>query len=135
MKAIVALVALLLAAQAPPDTGPGTVSQRDFKRLAAAQKILVVDVRLTDNFVEGHIPRAISLPFTGPQWPAEYDKTIEMLKAATKPVVIYCACHRETLSIRVAFLLSELGVKDTRVLVGGWNVWFNEGNRIAKGAR
>jgi rhodanese-related sulfurtransferase len=135
MKAIVAAIALLVAAQTPPNTGPAQVSQRDFKRLAAASKILIVDVRPAGTFREGHIPRAISLPFEGRRWPAEYDKTVEMLKAAAKPVVIYCACHGESFSIRAANTLSDEGVKDTRVLVGGWNVWYNDGNRIAKGPK
>jgi rhodanese-related sulfurtransferase len=135
MKAIVALVALLASAQAPPGTGPAQVSQRDFKRLAAARKILIVDVRPAGTFREGHIPRAISLPFMGERWPAEYDKAVETLKAATKPIVIYCACHGETFAIRAAGVLSEAGVKDARVLVGGWNVWFNDGNSVATGPR
>ena len=135
MKAIVALVALLAAAQAPPYAGPAKVSQREFKRLAAAQKILIVDTRSASEFRDGHIPRAISLPFHKPRWAAEYDGTVAMLKTATKPVVFYCACRGETQSIEAAGMLSEEGVKDTRVLVGGWNVWFNEGNRIAKGPK
>ena len=135
MKAIVALVALLAVAQAPPYVGPGKVSMKDFKRLAAAQKVLIVDTRSASEFRDGHIPRAISLPFTVSRRPAEYDATVEALKAATKPIVFYCACRGETQSIRAADALSEEGVKDTRVLVGGWNVWFNDGNRIAKGPK
>ena len=135
MKAIVALVALLASAQAPPYVGPGKVSMKDFKRLAAAQKILIVDTRSANEFRDGHIPRAISLPFTVSRRPAEYDATVEALKTATKPIVFYCACRGETQSIRAADALSEEGVKDTRVLVGGWNVWFNNGNRIAKGPK
>ena len=133
MKAIVALVALLAAAQAPPQVGPGKVSMREFKRLAAAQKILIVDTRSAEQFREGHIPRAMSLPFNAS--PAEYDATVETLKRATKPIVLYCACRGETQSIEAADMLSEKGVKDARVLVGGWNVWFNDGNRISKGPR
>jgi rhodanese-related sulfurtransferase len=135
MKAIVALVALLAASQAPPSTAPAKVLQKEFKRLAAAQKILIVDVRPVTAFRDGHIPRAMSLPLERGHWPAEYDDTVARLKAATKPIVLYCACSGETLSIQVADLLSEEGVKDLRVLVGGWNTWVNDGNRTAKGPK
>ena len=40
MKAIVAVLVFLVAAQAPPPV-PAKVSMQDFKRLAAAQKILI----------------------------------------------------------------------------------------------
>ena len=135
MKALVAALVLFIAAQTPPAAAPARVSQRDFKRLAAAQKILILDVRPETAFRDGHIPRAISLPFVRGHWPEEYDPTVERLKAAVKPVVIYCACSGETLSLEVAGILSDAGVKELRVLRGGWNTWVNDGNRTAKGVK
>ena len=135
MKAIVALVALLAVGQTPQSAAPVKVSQRDFKRLAAAQKILIVDVRPATAFRDGHIPRAISLPLERGHWPAESDATIDRLKTAVKPIVIYCACSGETLSIQAADMLSEAGVAGARVLVGGWNTWVNDGNRVVTGVK
>jgi len=135
MKAIVALVALLAIGQAPPSAAPARVSQREFKRLAAAQKILIVDVRPSTAFRDGHIPRAISLPLERGHWPAEYDAAVERLKTAVKPIVIYCACSGETLSIQAADMLSDAGVAGARVLVGGWNTWVNDGNRVTTGSK
>ncbi len=135
MTTIVAALLLFVAAQPPPVAAPVRVSQRDFRRLAAAQKILILDVRPATAFRDGHIPRAISLPRERGRWPAEYDATVERLKTAVKPIVIYCACSGETLSIEMADLLSEEGVKDMRVLRGGWNTWVNDGNRTVKGAK
>ena len=135
MTAIVAAIAVRVAAQAPPVTSPSGVSQLEFKRLAAAQKIVIVDVRSADEFREGHIPRALSLPLETSRWPAEYDRTVAALKVTKKPVVLYCACHGETQSIRAAYSLVEEGVEDARVLVGGFNDWVNDGNRIMTGPK
>ena len=133
--AILASIAVVVAMQTPPAADAVKMSQRDFTRLAAAQKILIVDVRPATAFTDGHIPRAISLPLKKALWPGAYAETIARLKAAGKPVVIYCACSGETLSLELAGMLNEQGVTDTHVLVGGWNTWANAGNRIAKGPK
>ena len=132
---VVALVAMLAAAQAPAESAPGKMTQREFKRLAAASKVVIVDVRNASNFRDGHIPRAISLPFDGTPWSAAYDEAVETLKAAAKPVVVYCACKGETQALNAAYKLSEHGLSDVRVLVGGWNDWFNNHNRVARGPK
>lgn len=135
MNLAVALLALSVGAQAPAPPAPSRVPQREFKRLAAAQKILIVDVRSPREFADGHIPRAISIPFSGSQWSDEYDPAVAMLKASAKPVVLYCACHGDVLSVQAANSLLAEGVKDARVLAGGWNDWVNDGNRVAKGTK
>jgi 3-mercaptopyruvate sulfurtransferase SseA len=32
-------------------------------------------------------------------------------------------------------MLQQRGVKDIRALLGGWNQWVNDGNKITKGDR
>jgi 3-mercaptopyruvate sulfurtransferase SseA len=32
-------------------------------------------------------------------------------------------------------MLQQRGVKDIRALLGGWNQWINDGNKIVKGDR
>jgi rhodanese-related sulfurtransferase len=116
--------------------GVPRVSQREFKRLIARKNVVIVDVRPEDRFHDGRIPGAVSLPLESePDWPAKYDATIEKLKAANKPVVTYCGCEQEVSAARAARLLSERGVSRAFALTGGWNDWFNNGNRIAKGGR
>ena len=86
------LVAAALAVQFVPSDGAPRISQGDFKKLRAGKNVVVVDTRNEEAYQRGHIPGAILLPLEGlPIWPSEYDKTAEMLKAAKKPIVTYCA--------------------------------------------
>ena len=132
---ILAIVAALLFGQTAPVTSPGKLTQRQFKRMSAAKQIVLVDVRTKTEFTDGHIPGAISMSFASINWMPEYDGMVETFKAAKKPVVLYCACRGESQALRAADILIEHGLTDVRVLVGGWNDWFNQNNRIAKGTR
>jgi rhodanese-related sulfurtransferase len=85
-------IALGFAVQPVPTDGAPRISQDDFKKLRAQKNVIIVDTRNEDAYRRGHIPGAILLPLEGqPSWPAEYEKTVEMLKAARKPIVTYCA--------------------------------------------
>ena len=92
----VALAVVLSAGQAraqlmPPDGVP-RITQADFKKLQASGGVITVDTRLADAYRNGHIPGAILLPLEGlASWPREFEKTVEMLKAAKKPIATYCA--------------------------------------------
>jgi predicted sulfurtransferase len=84
----------LLVAALLPQSGIDAlrISQQDFKTLVAAKNVIIVDTRNEDAFPAGHIPGAIKLPLEGLMtWPAEYEKTAEMLVKSSKPVVTYCA--------------------------------------------
>jgi predicted sulfurtransferase len=78
---------LLVLAQA---TQPSTqdpvprISQEDFKKLLAEDKVLVLDVRSEEAYKIGHIPGALSVPFL------KLEERIQELKAAKKPIVAYC---------------------------------------------
>jgi len=135
MLAQLLVVAAFVVAQTAEPDAPARVTQREFKRLRAAQSILVVDTRIANTYRAGHIPGALSLPVEGASWPPEYEKAVETLKAATKPVIVYCGCVADANAVRAARLLKDAGVRDVRVLTGGWVEWFNGGNRVAKGTK
>lgn len=109
------------------------ISQQEFKQLVAAKAVSIVDTRSEHEFAEGHIPGAVSLPDyeTGAATPAAR-KTIERLKAAGRPVVVYCACPAEGTSLRTARVLRGEGLTGARALTGGWVEWFNGGNPIER---
>jgi predicted sulfurtransferase len=89
MRTAFLLVGLALLPQA---IDAPRISQQDFKKLVAAKNVIIVDTRNEDAFPAGHIPGAIKLPLEGLMtWPAEYEKTAEMLVKSTRPVVTYCA--------------------------------------------
>jgi predicted sulfurtransferase len=87
------LLLLALAALLPQSgIDAPRISQAEFKKLVAAKNVIVVDTRNADAFPLGHIPGAIKLPLEGQMtWPAEYEKTADMLVKSSKPVVTYCA--------------------------------------------
>jgi rhodanese-related sulfurtransferase len=92
MRTLFVATAVAAGVQLAPTDGAPRISQVEFKQLRAAKKVIVVDTRNEDAYTRGHIPGAILLPLEGlPTWPAEYNKTVDTLKAAKKPIVTYCA--------------------------------------------
>jgi rhodanese-related sulfurtransferase len=91
MKVVLMILALLAPLAQSPDGAP-RITQKEFKKLAASGRVIIVDTRNADAYAQGHIPRAILLPLEGlVSWPAEYEKTAQMLTKAKVPVVTYCA--------------------------------------------
>jgi len=135
MHIVVALAAWLVAAQTALPVDPPRITQEQFKRLHETHAVVVVDVRGERLFSSGHIPDAISLPVEGREWAPQYEATVDELKRAAKPVIVYCACASDTGALHAAAILSQRGVGDVRVLTGGWVDWFNAGNPIEKGQK
>lgn len=68
------------------------ISQQEFRKLVAANKVVIVDTRNLDAFEEGHVRGALALPLEGQlTWPDAYEKTVAVLQKTRKPVVTYCA--------------------------------------------
>ena len=72
------------AAVAMPKTD--RMSMAEFKKLLAANDVVVIDVRSTDSYTAGHIPGALSVP----------EETItsalaEKLKKMGRPIATYCS--------------------------------------------
>ena len=73
------------AAMAPmPKTD--RITMADFKKLAAAGNVVIIDVRSTEAYQSGHIPGALSVP----------EETINAavalkLKKMGKPIATYCS--------------------------------------------
>ena len=62
------------------------IAMADFKRLLAANDVVVLDVRSAESYAAGHIPGALSVP----------EETInsalaEKLKKMGKPIATYCS--------------------------------------------
>ena len=92
LTAIVVAAAFTLHPAAQVIDAAPRITQEEFKKLRASGDVIVVDTRNPDAYEFSHIPGAVLLPLEGLQtWPAEYEKTFLMLKAAKKPIVTYCA--------------------------------------------
>jgi rhodanese-related sulfurtransferase len=61
------------------------ISQADFRKALEAGTVLVLDVRDSASYANGHIPGAKSIPLD------ELTRHVEELRAATTRIVTYCA--------------------------------------------
>ena len=81
------------AAQSKADSGPplpmpksDRISMAEFKKLLAANAVVVVDVRGPESYANGHIPGALMIP------EGEINGEVaEKLKKLRKPVATYCS--------------------------------------------
>ena len=86
--------------------------------------VLFVDARSQDNYEEGHISGAVSLPL------GEFDEKIESFlskHALDQPMVTYCSGRTCEDSHKLARLLLEAGFTDLRVFIDGFPGWEAEG--------
>jgi len=131
----------LLAAQTNPPKAPGSPTAKaspptivieritvdELKKLVDTDQVLVLDVRAADAYREAHIPGALPAPL------ADLGKYVEMLKAAKKPIVTYCACTDEATAARASLKLHTAGIPGVRALLGGLKKWQADGNPVAHG--
>jgi len=82
------LAALLAACGSATAQGQRTavrIPMAEFKQLHQQDAVVVLDVRDTQSYAEGHIPGALSVPEDSVQ------QHLARLKALKKPIVTYCA--------------------------------------------
>jgi len=107
--------------------------KRGSKQLSPAQATLlinhsdaiVVDIRNTSQFTEGHIIGALSIPLEEIK-----DKWKKLEKFKSQPVVIVCMSGTD--SPRAASLLTEQGFS-VRILAGGIRAWLDADMPLVKG--
>ena len=90
---------------------------------AHAEGAVIIDVREPDEYAEGHIAGARSLPLS--QLPA---RTSEV----PQDQVVYLVCQGGGRSSKAAELLSASG-HDARSVVGGTDAWIESGGETASG--
>lgn len=99
MRTLLATACLMLAllpasgrAQGADAIDAPRISQQAFKKLIAANNVIIVDTRVLEAFEKSHIKGALPLPLEGRlTWPESYEKTVAVLIKTKKPVVAYCA--------------------------------------------
>src|SRR5438132_7583752 len=109
------------ARQVVPEEGPAEVA----RRLAAGEKIVVIDVRDPDEFRDGHLEAAtnISRGFL------EFRVGTAVTDPST-PVVLYCQTGLR--SLLAAKALKELGYQNVINLQGGFQKWTQSGLPVVK---
>lgn len=121
------MAAAVLHAQAPTQEELNRVprlSIAEFKALHAKNAVLTIDVRDPHGYDAGHIPGALNVSIV------DIEIMANKVLRDKRPVVAYCACPDEHSSLVVAAKLAKVGVKDIKVLVGGWNAWTKSGGKV-----
>jgi rhodanese-related sulfurtransferase len=97
------------------------------KEISDKGDVLFVDARSQDNYEDGHIPQAISLPV------GQFDERIESLLdrySSDQPIVTYCSGRTCEDSHDLAQFLSDAGFTNVRIFIDGFPGWEAEGYPI-----
>ena len=141
------LLAFVLTVPSAEDAKPAypraelLVEAADLTKAEAASRFLILDSRSRTSYREGHLPGAVWLDavawtrsFKDGRDRDEWAKRIGTLGIdGRKPIVIY-GLGRSQDPVRMWWILRYWGVKDARLLNGGWNAWQAAGGRIEKEA-
>lgn len=99
--------------------------QTDPKHLSAQQAaqwltgnktVVVLDVRTPSEFRTGHLPNAVNVDYTAP----DFDQQVAKLTKAT-PYLLHCAVGGR--STKALAVLQKLAFRDVRHLDGGIRAW------------
>ncbi|HWP64459.1 MAG TPA: molybdopterin-synthase adenylyltransferase MoeB [Candidatus Limnocylindria bacterium] len=104
------------ARAAVPEVSPEEVKAR----LAAGKPVALLDVREREEFRQGYIPGAVSLPRGFLEMRVE-----EAIPDKNIPVIAYC--QGGTRSLLAGRILKELGYRDVVSMRGGFGAWKNQG--------
>lgn len=118
-------------------TGSGSIpvpvefSIEDLEPLTTVNQAVIIDTRSREEYCQGHIPGAISIPFT------EFNAgRVDLTSLGTDlQLVTYCEGASCQQSLDVAVQLSLLGYDNVAFYIGGWEEWLSRGKPIVKGCR
>ena len=97
------------------------------RKLYNSGKFVFVDARSRDDYVEGHIKGAVSLPV------GEFDEKIDVFLEEYSPekaIITYCSGRTCEDSHRLAQLLLEFGYEKINVFIDGYPGWVTRGYPI-----
>jgi rhodanese-related sulfurtransferase len=93
--------------------------------------VIFVDARDTEEFKQGHIKGALSLPI------GNFDHQGPLFKdlvPSDTSIITYCDGIGCESSLELAEVLLDSGYKDVKVFYGGWREWKDTGHPVEKGA-
>lgn len=124
MAVFAGLLALPAFAQQEDTSKVPRITLAEFKPLHAVNAVLTIDVRDPHGFDAGHIPGALNVSVV------DIEIMANRVLKETRPVVAYCACPDDGSSLYVAAKLMRVGVKNIKVLTGGWAGWTKGGGKV-----
>jgi rhodanese-related sulfurtransferase len=106
------------------------ISLDEAKNLHQSGGAVFLDARPLEDFTQGHIQGAISLP-----WQEAEQRVMDITAdlASDAAIITYCDGDTCDLSRDLALFLENLGFSNVRVLVNGWTLWRDAGLPVAAG--
>lgn len=104
------------------DEGCLSVTFSELKKMAKEEHLVLLDVRPSHEFEQGHFPGALSIPLS------ELESRLSEIPQGHE-VVAYCRGKYCVLSYRAAEILQKRGIKASR-LTSGVAEWKSEGRRL-----
>lgn len=120
------LVLLTLLIMLESRRGGKTVSSQQLTNLVNKEEAVVVDVRDSKEFREGHITESRNIPFSSLK-----ENLTQLDKYKEKPVILVCKMGQHAGA--AGKILSTSGFKDVRRLSGGITTWKSDGLPLVKG--
>jgi rhodanese-related sulfurtransferase len=107
------------------------VTLEEAEKLFFTHTAVFIDARSAEDYANGHIQGARSLPW--------HDVDIKFIDVTQdmdleNPVITYCDGETCELSHDLALFLRDAGFTNTRVLINGWTVWQQKGLPVEAGA-
>lgn len=106
------------------------IGLEEAQRLFQQDAAIFLDARPQSQYVEGHIPGALNLPWQ--EVDRYFIETAQRLEGAAM-IITYCEGESCDLSHELALFLKEMGFGNVRVLVDGWGVWQQAGLPLQMG--
>ncbi|MCP3900243.1 MAG: rhodanese-like domain-containing protein [Desulfobacteraceae bacterium] len=101
----------------------------DMKKIVEDSYSLIVDARLEESYIKGHIPGARSIPLSQfGEFIGSFYETVPL----ERKIVVYCSSRECTDSHALAQKLSEVGYENIQVFSGGFVEWEQGGYQIEK---
>ncbi len=97
-----------------------TISLADAEKIFNKKSVIFIDARNNDQFRQGHIKGALSLPWHDVD---TYINDILNNIQPTDAIIIYCDGETCSLSHDLALFLRDMGFENVKVLVNGWTLW------------
>jgi len=105
--------------------GGASVTPQKLSYLVNKEDAVILDIRETNEYDQGHITDAMNIPFTKLQ-----QRTGELNNYKEKPVILVCKMGQH--SGAAGRILAKNGFKDVRRLSGGVSGWTSEGLPLVK---
>jgi len=115
---VVALLLLFYEESKSKGAGGSRVTPPVATRMINSEKAVVLDIRDTGAFAEGHIVGAINIPIV------DFERNMKRLeKYKQRPVILVCASGQKSGSLMNK--LRKQGFDKVYILAGGINAWKN----------